>query len=218
MKTQRRKRNKTNVTPEKNNTTYANQTPGVYKFAPLAASQLWQANQHEPAYFGLSTSWSFPSRSGHMTACCSPALGFSAAIHLAMKCSAPRAAVLRHSPSSWAPVVHWWSLMPKALRSSRKFPIHSLSWPPTQPATPTNFLSIAHFGSLVSSMRATNLANKIRLLREVASMLSLPVLIACPDRKSGGRRDCTFANQCSESRTRGGLGVVCRSGNRAGST
>ena len=59
----------------------------------------------------------------------SPALVFSAAIHFAMKCSAPCSAVLRHSPSSWAAVVHWSALMPKALRSSRKHSIHSFSWP-----------------------------------------------------------------------------------------
>ena len=54
-----------------------------------------------------------------------------------MKCSAPCFAVLRYSPSSWAAVVHWSALTPKALRSSRKHLIHSFSWPPTQPAPPT---------------------------------------------------------------------------------
>ena len=44
----------------------------------------------------------------------------------------------------------------------------SLPWPPTQPAPPTNFTNTTHFGSLVSSMRATNPANKIRLLYKVA--------------------------------------------------
>ena len=34
------------------------------KFAPLVASQQGRANQHEPACFGLSSPWSFPSRSG----------------------------------------------------------------------------------------------------------------------------------------------------------
>ena len=57
------KHNETNVTPEKD-VTFANQTPGGYKFAPLVASQLWRANQHELACFGISSSWSFPSRSG----------------------------------------------------------------------------------------------------------------------------------------------------------
>ena len=76
---------------------------------------------------------------GHTTACRSPALIFSAAIHFAMKCSAPCAAVLRHSASSWAAVVHWSALMPKAVRSSRKHPIHSFSWPPHSPRPPTIF-------------------------------------------------------------------------------
>ena len=45
---------------------------------------------------------------------------------------------------------------------------------PTPPAPLTNSANITHFGSLVSSMRATtNAVNKIRLLRKVASMLSL---------------------------------------------
>ena len=147
-------------------------------FAPPVASPQGRANQHEPACFGLSSSSSFPSRSGiPLHAVYSPALLFSATIHFAMKCSAPCSAALRHSPSSWAAVVHWSALMPKALRSSRKHPIHSFSWPPTQPAPPTIAPITHYFGSLVSSMRATNPANKIRLLRKVASMLPLPVLI-----------------------------------------
>ena len=64
----------------------------------------------------------------HTSVCFSPALASSAAIYLAMKCSAPCSAVLRHPPSSWAAVVHWSALMPKALRSSRKHPMHSFSW------------------------------------------------------------------------------------------
>ena len=60
---------------------------------------------------------------GHITACRSPALAFSAVIHFAMKRSAPYSTVLRHSPSYWAAVVHWPALMPKALMSSRKHPI-----------------------------------------------------------------------------------------------
>ena len=49
----------------------------------------------------------------HTTVCRSPALGFSAAIHFAMKRSAPCATVLCHLPLSWAAVVHWSALMPK---------------------------------------------------------------------------------------------------------
>ena len=46
--------------------TSANQTPGGHKFSPLVAinSQQGRANQHEPACFGLSSPWSFPSRWG----------------------------------------------------------------------------------------------------------------------------------------------------------
>ena len=58
------KQNKTNVTPKKDAMAYANQTPGGYKFAPLVANHQGRANQPEPACFGLSFPWSFPSRSG----------------------------------------------------------------------------------------------------------------------------------------------------------
>ena len=100
---------------------------------------------------------------------------FSPAIYFAMKRFCSCSAVLRHSPSSWAVVVHWWALMPKAPKTH---PIHSFSCPPTQPRPPTNSPNITHFGTLVSSMRATNPANKIRLLRKVASMLSFSVLLS----------------------------------------
>ena len=101
------KQNKTNVTPEKDVMTSANQTPGGHKFAPLVASQQGRANQHEPACFGLSLA--LPITFGHTTACRSPALVFSATIHFATKCPAPCTAVLRHSPSSWAAAVVQWS-------------------------------------------------------------------------------------------------------------
>ena len=56
-----------------------------------------------------------------------------------MKCSAPCSAVLRHCPSSWAAVVHRSALIPKALRSSRKHPIHSFSCPPHTARAPHQF-------------------------------------------------------------------------------
>ena len=91
---------------------------------------------------------------GHSTtACCSPALAFSAAVHFARKRPAPCSTVLRHSPSSLAAVVHLSLLIPKALRSSRKHPMHSFSWHPTQPATSINFSNTMHFGSLVQAIR-----------------------------------------------------------------
>ena len=55
---------KIKVTPEKVAMASANQTPGGYKFAPPVINQQRRANQHEPACFGLSSPWSFPSRSG----------------------------------------------------------------------------------------------------------------------------------------------------------
>ena len=116
---------------------------------------------------------------GHTTACHSPALAFSAAINFAMK----RSASSFRCPAPF-PLVQGGSRplvgvdAESSERSSRKRPIYSFSWPPRQPAPPTNSPNITHFGSLVSSMRATNPANKIRLLCEVASMPSLPVLIS----------------------------------------
>ena len=49
--------------------------------------------------------------------------------------------------------------------------------PPHAARAPTKSPNIAHFGSLVSSMRATNPANSIRLLRIIASVLSLPAFM-----------------------------------------
>ena len=93
---------------------------------------LWLVNNGERAStsllaLGYPIFLVLPVAFGHTTACRSPAMVFSAAIHFAMKCSAPCSAVLRHSPSSWAAVVHWSALMPKGLRSSRKHSIHSFS-------------------------------------------------------------------------------------------
>ena len=66
---------------------------------------------------------------GHIAACRSAALALSAAIHFVMKNSAPCFAVLCHSPSSWAAIVHLSRWMPKTLRSSRRHPIHSFLFP-----------------------------------------------------------------------------------------
>ena len=125
------KQNRTDVTPEKGVITSANQTPGGHKFAPLVGSQQGRANQPSPLALGLSSPWSFPSRSGI------PLHAVVQPLFFLQRSILPRNVpplVLRHFPSSWAAVVHWSALMPKALRSSRKHPIHSFSWPPTQPA------------------------------------------------------------------------------------
>ena len=162
----------------------ANQTPGGYKFALLVASQQRRANQHEHACFELFSLWSFPSRSGIVLytvvqpRLCNdpfcyetfrPLLLHSAAFPLVLGCSRPLVGVD----------------IPKAPRSSRKHPIHSFSWPPTQPATPTNTMNTTLFGSLVSPMRATNPANKVRLLRQVTSMLPFPAFLSLSREKTG---------------------------------
>ena len=151
----------------------ANQTPGGYKFAPLVVSQQGKGDRTStsPLALGYILSLVLSITFGHTAACRSPVLASSTAIHFTMKSSAPCSTVLRQSPSSWTVVVHWSALMPKALRSSRKHPTHSFSWPPTQPALAITSANMTHFGSLVSSIRATNPANKIRLLRKVALLL-----------------------------------------------
>ena len=126
--------------------TSANQTPGEYKFAPLVASQQGRAKQHEPASFGLSFLCSFPSRSGiPLHAVVQPWLSLQRSI---LPWNVPPL-VLRHSPSSWAAVVHWSTLMPKALRSSRKHPIHSFPAPPHSPRPPP-FLRTSRTSAAVS--------------------------------------------------------------------
>ena len=123
--------------------TSANQTLGQYKVAPLVANQLWGANQNKPDLFWAILSLVLPVTVGHTTACHRPALAFSAAIHFTMKRSAPCSAVLRHSPSSWAAVVHWSALIPKALSSFRKHPI-SLFFMPTHAVRALHQLSKHH--------------------------------------------------------------------------
>ena len=133
MKAYRRKRKKTNVTPEKDDMASANQTPGGYKFAPLVASQqcgertstsplalgypLLGISRHVRAYGCMP--WSSPS--------------FRCSGPFRREMFRPLSAILRHSPSSWAAVVHWSALMPKALSSSRRYLIHSFSCPSHSP-------------------------------------------------------------------------------------
>ena len=74
---------------------------------------------------------------GHSTAYRSPALTFSAAIHIAMKRSAPCSAVSRHSFPPWAAIIHWSAFIPKALRSFRRHPIH---FPPSRSPRPSSVL------------------------------------------------------------------------------
>ena len=137
MKTKIQKRNKTkqiknNVTPEKYKKASTNQkTPGEYNFAPLMTNKLWRANQTRLLWAILS--WVLPGTSGHTTAFRNPALILSAAIYFAIKRSAPCSAILRHSSSSWAAVVHWSALIPEALKSLRKHLIHPFPYTPRSP-------------------------------------------------------------------------------------
>ena len=143
IKKTKTKQNKTNVKTPTRERRHGICKPNArgYKFAPLVASQQGRAN--EPARARLL--WAvlclvLPVMFGHTTARRSLALAFSAAIHFAMKCSATCSAVLLHSPSSWAAVVHWSALMmPKALSEVVQETPHPLFFlAPTQPAPRTN--------------------------------------------------------------------------------
>ena len=71
---------------------------------------------------------------GYPTACRSLALPFFAVIPFAIERPAPCSTILRHSSLSWAAVVHWSALIPKALRPSRKHPNHPSPPPPPHAA------------------------------------------------------------------------------------
>ena len=128
MKTKTKQNKKTNVTPEKDVMTSANQTPGGHKFAPLVASQQGRANQHEPACFGLSSPRSFPSRSGiPLHAVAQPwfflqrsVLPWNVPPLVLPFCAIPP------RPGPQSSTGRRWCR--KLLRSSRKHPIHSFSW------------------------------------------------------------------------------------------
>ena len=95
----KRNKNKPNVMPEKGNTTSVQR---IQIHASTMAS--------EPARARLLWAISFlvlPVTFGHTTSCRSLALIFSVTIYFAMKRSTPCSDILRHSPSSWAAVVHW---------------------------------------------------------------------------------------------------------------
>ena len=211
------KHNKTNVTPEKDVIASANQTPGGCKFAPLVAKQ-GRANQHEPACFGLSSPRSFPSRSGiRLHAVVQPWFPLQRSISpwnvpplFPPFCAIPPRSGLQSSTGRrwcrnlWGRPVNTPSTLfpgpphsprpPQTLRTSRT---SAVSYPPCAPQIPRT-----RSASCVKSPRCSH----------------FPSWWAWPDRKSGGRRDCAFANRCSESRTCGGLGAACRSGTRADST
>ena len=103
---------------------------------------------------------------GHATACRGPALAFSAAIHFVMKSSAPCSAVLRHSPSSWAAVVHW--LGSKDLFVFSSWHTHIFLWvlsAPRNDCDPRTILSKLYNNarSLVRQMNITSLSRKLSI-------------------------------------------------------
>ena len=167
MKAKRRKRNET---PEKGNV--ASTRPEDTSSLRLWLIDYGGRSSTSTLAFGISSPWSFPSRSSiRLHAVVQTWLYLQRSVrHETFR---PLFRRLRHSPSSWAAVVHWSALIPKALWSSRRHPIHYISCPPTQPAPPTSSPNISHFGSLVF-VRATIPTNRIRLLRIIASILSLP--------------------------------------------
>ena len=116
MKALRRKRSKTNQTKRNTRERHHDICKPNARRIQFRATCGYSTRASEPARVRLLwaiLSLVLPVTFGHTAACRSPALAFAAAIHFAMKCSAPCSAVLRHSPSSWAAVIHWSALMPK---------------------------------------------------------------------------------------------------------
>ena len=118
---------------------------GGYKVSPLVANQLWRVNQHEHACIGLSYPWSFQSRSGILYCMPSSSTDFL--------CSD----LFRHE--TFRPLF-------RRLAPSTIFPD-----PPRTPRPPTSSPTITHFGILVSSLRATNPATRIRICAQSPRLL-----------------------------------------------
>ena len=128
-------------------------------------------NHHEHACFGLSSPWPPRYARPYFIACLGPArflcsdpfrheklrplLRRLAPFHLVLGCSRPLVGVDAESSEAVEETPHLFFFLP----------------PPRSWRPPTSSPNITHFGSLVSSMRATNPANRIRLLRKIASML-----------------------------------------------
>ena len=132
--------------PEKDVMASANQTPGGYRFAPLVASQPGRANQHEPAWFGLSSPWSFPSsRSGiPLHAVVKPWLPLqrsrSAPFSLVLGCSRPLVGVdadisevVQETPHLLFILAPHTGRAPPVLQTSRT---SAVSYPPCAPQIP----------------------------------------------------------------------------------
>ena len=177
----------------------ANQSPGGYKFAPLVTSQQGRANQHEPACFGLSFSWPFPSCSGiPLHAVVQPWFSLQRSISpwnvpplIRPFCAIPPRPGLQSStrrrwcqklwdrpgntPSTLFPGPRHSPRPPPFLGTSRT---SAVSYPPCAPQTPQS-----RSASCVKSPRCSH----------------FPPWEACQDRKSWRRRDCAFANICENS-------------------
>ena len=179
----------------------ANDTPRGYKFAPLVASQQGRANQYESACFGPSSSWSFPSRSGiPLHAVVQPWFSLCVCVFFQWSispwnipplvlpsCAIPPRPRLQSSTGRrwcrklWDRSGNTLSTLfpgprhnprpPSSLRTSRTL---AVSYPPCAPQTPQTRSAFC-----VKSPRYSH----------------FPSWEACPDRKSGGRRDCAFANR-----------------------
>ena len=112
----------------------------IHLAMPFTAHQLWRENKHEHVrLLWVILFLVLPVTFGHTTVYRSPALTFSAVIHLAMKRSDSCSVVLRHSSSSWDAIVHWSAVISKAVRSSRRHPVHFFSCPPRSPRPPPFF-------------------------------------------------------------------------------
>jgi len=110
-------------------------------------NQQWQAKHHEQACFGISYLW-YLSRSDIL-------------LHTVVQAWLYLPLVVLFSVS-WAAIILLSVLIPKALRSFRRYPIFCFYLPAPRNAaflSPTRSPNTTHFGSFVFSIRATNPAD-----------------------------------------------------------
>ena len=187
--------------------------------------RLWLINfreQTSTSTFSLSYPLFCPSRHvrRYTTTCRSPSLAFSAAIQLTVKRSAPCPSVLRHSSSSWATIVHSSALIPKSLKSSRRYPVHCFSSPPPRsplPHHPSEHGAIRQSRVLLVRYKSRELYHPPRAHNRVDALTSrLHESVQIENR--GGQCRCSLTDQCSESESCVGFVAACRSGTCTGST
>ena len=117
--------------------------------------------------------------SGHTTACRSPALAFSAAIHFAMKRSASCSTVLRHSPLVLGCSHSLIGVDAESSEVVQETPHPLFSLAPYAARASHHYFSEHHALRQSRTLHERHKpANNIRFLRKVTLVLSLPVFIS----------------------------------------